>query len=386
MKRFAVLGIVIIMMSAVLAGCNGGTGSPFAAEMENQVQEETRAASYPNGIVKVFNWGEYIDESLIQQFEREYGIQVIYDTFTTNEEMYPKIAANPSLYDVICPSDYMIEKMIQNGLLQKIDWTKVPNIKNMDQLCMERVQDFDPGNQYTVPYTWGTVGILYNKKMVTTPIDSWSVLWDETYANNMIMQDSVRDAFMVALKLLGYSCNSTDENELQEAMQLLKEQKPLVKAYAIDEVRDKMINDSAALGVIYSGEYLYCHEENEDLAYVVPKEGSNLWFDGWVITSEAQNVENAHKWLDFLCRAESAYANFEYITYATPNEAAKEMIDPEYLNDPGVFATEERMDKCEIYKYLGMEMEDMYYELWKQVKAPEVSIFGWNPFAEEETE
>lgn len=380
MKRWVLAGITIFSMMAMLSGCNGGSGSPFQAEEENQELDQTRAASYPNGVVKVFNWGEYIDESVIQQFEDEYGIQVIYDTFTTNEEMYPKIAANPSLYDVICPSDYMIEKMIQNDLLKEIDWEQVPNMKNMNDLCMERVEDFDPGNRYTVPYTWGTVGILYNKKMVTTPIDSWDVLWDETYANNIIMQDSVRDAFMVALKKLGYSCNSTDAQELNEAMELLKQQKPLVKAYAIDEVRDKMINDSAALGVIYSGEYLYCHEENEDLVYVVPEEGSNLWFDGWVITKEAQNLENAYKWLDFLCRAEIAYANFEYITYATPNEAAKAMIDPEYLNDPGVFATEERMEKCEIYKYLGTEMEDMYYELWKQVKAPEVSIFGWKPF------
>ncbi len=382
MKRWGITGIAIFSMIITLVGCNGGSGSPFMAENTSQAQEQTHAETYPNGVVRVFNWGEYIDESLIEQFEEEYGIEVIYDTFTTNEEMYPKIAANTSLYDVICPSDYMIEKMIQNDLLREIDWEQIPNIKNMDEICMERVQDFDPGNKYTVPYTWGTVGILYNEKMVTTPIDSWSVLWDETYANNIIMQDSVRDAFMVALKSLGYSCNSTDEQELQEAMELLKEQKPLVKAYAIDEVRDKMINDSAALGVIYSGEYLYCHEENEDLAYTVPKEGSNLWFDGWVITKGAQNVENAHKWLDFLCSAEAAYANFEYITYATPNNAAKEMIDPEYLNDPGVFATEERMEKCEIYKYLGNEMENTYYELWKQVKAPEVSIFGWKPFAE----
>lgn len=384
MKRCIAVGTILLGITVVLAGCNGGSGSPFAAEEQNQTEEQAQQVNYPNGVVKVFNWGEYIDESLIQQFEDEYGIQVIYDTFTTNEEMYPKIAANPSLYDVICPSDYMIEKMIENNLVQEIDWDQIPNIKNMDETCMRRVEDFDPGNKYTVPYTWGTVGILYNTKMVTTPIDSWSVLWDETYENNIIMQDSVRDAFMVALKLLGYSCNSTNENELHEAMELLKEQKPLVKAYAIDEVRDKMINNAAALGVIYSGEYLYCHEENEDLAYAVPKEGSNLWFDGWVITSEAKNVENAHKWLNFLCTADAAYANFEYITYATPNDAAKEMIDPEYLNDPGVFATEERMDKCEIYKYLGSEMEDTYYELWKQVKAPEVSIFGWKPFGEKE--
>ena len=282
--------------------------------------------------------------------------------------MYAKIASDPSLYDVICPSDYMIQKMIENNLLSEINWDNVPNIENIDSLMMDRVSDFDPGNKYTVPYTYGTVGILYNTSMVDEEITSWDVLWDETYKNNIIMQDSVRDAFAVALKKLGYSLNSTNEHELEQAKDLLHEQYPLVKAYAIDEVRDKMINGAAALGVIYSGEYLYCSEENPDLAYVVPEEGSNLWIDGWVITSGSKNKENAEKWLDFLARPEIALKNFEYITYSTPNVAAQEMIDEEYLEDPAVFPDEEIINRCEIFQYLGQEMEDLYYEMWKLVK------------------
>lgn len=182
------------------------------------------------------------------------------------------------------------------------------------------------------------------------------------------MQDSVRDAFMISLKRLGYSCNTTDEDELNEAMEELKIQSKLNKAYTIDEVRDKMINGAAAIGVIYSGEYLYCQEENEDLEYVIPKEGTNIWYDGWVITKGSENVENAHKWIDFLCSQEAAYDNFEYIYYGTPNIAAQELIDEDIINNPGVFPDEETIEKCEVYNYLGKEAEDMYYELWKKVK------------------
>lgn len=326
---------------------------------------------YPNGEVKVYNWGEYIDEDLIYEFEEEYGIKVIYDTFDTNESMFPKVKADPGMYDVICPSDYMVEKMIQNDLLQKLDWAQIPNAENLGEVYMKSCESFDPENQYCVPYTLGTVGILYNTEMVDEDavIDSWDVLWDETYKNDIIMQDSVRDAFMISLKRLGYSANSTDEDEMQEAMEELKIQSKLNKAYTIDEVRDKMINEAAAIGVIYSGEYMYCKEENENLAYVVPKEGSNIWFDGWVITKDAENAENAHKWINFLCEPEAALANFEQIYYATPNTAAQEMIDEELLEDPGIFPDEDLIEKCEVYTYLGEEAEDMYYNLWKQVKS-----------------
>lgn len=325
---------------------------------------------YPNGQVKVFNWGEYIDEELITQFEETHGIEVVYDTYDTNEAMYPKVMSDPSMYDVVCPSEYMIEKMMHNDLLQEIDWELIPHASNIGEIYMDSCTSFDPGNKYCVPYTFGTVGILYNTTMIEEGdvIDSWDVLWDEKYTNNIVMQDSVRDAFMISLKRLGYSLNSTDIEQLEEAKKELQIQSKLNKAYAVDEVRDKMINGAAALGVIYSGEYLYCKEENPDLAYVVPKEGSNIWYDGWVITSGSRNVENAHKWIDFLCEQEVALKNFEYIYYGTPNAAAQELIDEEILNDKGAFPDEELIERCEIYLYLGPEIEDLYYELWKEVK------------------
>ena len=216
--------------------------------------------------------------------------------------------------------EHLSALMIQNDVLQEIDWDQITNKENIGEVYLKSCEGFDPGNKYCVPYTFGTVGILYNKELVDEDavIDSWDVLWDETYKNDIIMQDSVRDAFMISLKRLGYSCNTTDEDELNEAMEELKIQSKLNKAYTIDEVRDKMINGAAAIGVIYSGEYLYCQEENEDLEYVIPKEGTNIWYDGWVITKGSENVENAHKWIDFLCSQEAAYDNFEYIYYGTP--------------------------------------------------------------------
>ncbi len=278
--------------------------------------------SKEGGEVIVYNWGEYIDPETIDRFEEETGIKVIYDEFETNEIMYPKLEAGAGAYDVICPSDYMIQKMIENDLLAEINFDNIPNSKNIGQQYFEQSRQFDPENKYSVPYCFGTVGILYNKTMVDETVDSWSILWDEKYADNILMQDSVRDAFMVALKLNGFSMNTLDENELAAARDALIAQKPLVQAYVIDQVRDKMIGGEAALGVIYSGEAIYTQRENPDLEYVVPREGTNVWIDSWVIAKNAPNKENAEKFIDFMCREDIALMNFEYITYSTPNVAA----------------------------------------------------------------
>ena len=267
-----------------------------------------------NGQVIVYNWGEYIDPEIIDLFEEETGIDVIYEEFETNEIMYPKIQSGAIAYDVVCPSDYMIQRMIENDLLAEINYDHIPNLKYIGDNYMKMSRQFDPENKYSVPYLWGTVGILYNKKMVDEPVDSWGILWDKKYEDSILMQDSVRDAFAVALKYLGYSLNSTDLDELEAAKNLLIEQKPLVQAYVIDQVRDKMIGGEAALGVIYSGEALYCQQENPDLDYVIPKEGTNIWIDSWVIPKNAKNVENAEAFINFLCRPDIAKMNFDYIT------------------------------------------------------------------------
>ena len=304
----------------------------------------------------MYNWGEYIDMRVIDVFEKDTGIKVHFNTFEENEDMYPIVATGAAKYDVVCPSDYMIQKMIEEDLLLPLNLDNIPNIKNIDPEYLKSAENFDPGNVYSVPYCWGTVGILYNKTMVDEPIDSWGALFDEKYSGDILMINSVRDAFMVALTYLGYNQNTTDEAELNDALSLLQKQYPLVQAYVVDQVRDKMIGEEAALGVIYSGEAIYTQRENENLVYVVPKEGSNVWIDGWVIPKTAENKENAEAWINFLCRADVALANFNYITYSTPNKAARELIeDEEIKNSVIAFPGSDILNRCETFRYLGEE-------------------------------
>lgn len=358
-KVLAVSIVAVLASSMVLSGCGKSESAGGAGE------------------VYVYNWGEYIDEEVIDMFEKETGIKVVYDLFETNEEMYPVVEAGGVTYDAICPSDYMIQKMRENNLLAEINFDNIPNVSEIDPEYMERSKSFDPENKYSVPYCWGTVGILYNTSMVA-PEDvptKWSDLWDEKFSGEILMQDSVRDAFMVALKSLGYSMNSTNEAELQEARDLLIQQKPLVQAYVIDQVRDKMIGGEAAIGVIYSGEMLYIQEEVENLGldykleYVLPEEGTNVWLDSWVIPANAKNKENAEKWINFLCRPDIAKMNFEYITYATPNKGAFDLLDEETQNNKAVFPDIDSLDKSEVFQYLGDEVDTVYNDLWKEVKS-----------------
>lgn len=320
------------------------------------------------GDLYVYNWGEYIDPEVIELFEEETGYKVHYEEFETNEEMYAIIAKGARTYDVICPSDYMVEKMIQNDLLLEVDFNNIPNISNIGSQYMNSAQGFDPGNKYCVPYTWGTVGIMYNKTMVDEPVNSWSVLFDKKYEGQILMQASVRDAYCVALSYLGYSINTLNEKELKEATDLLVSQKPIVQAYVVDQVRDKMIKDAAALGVIYSGEAIYMQRENPNLEYVVPDEGSNVWIDGWVIPKDCQNKEAAEAWIDFMCDPEIALMNFDYITYSTPNTAARELIEDEDIKNSQIaFPEEAVLSRCEVYNYLGKEGDELYDYYWTMV-------------------
>ncbi len=352
MKKSLCCSLVLLtVLSFALTGCKGSDGGE-------------------NGEVIVYNWGEYIDPETITLFEEETGIKVVYDEFETNEVMYPKVEAGATAYDVICPSDYMIQKMINNDLLAEINFDNIPNVKNIGQQYFDQSKEFDPENKYSVPYCFGTVGILYNKTMVEEPIDSWSVLWDEKYADNILMQDSVRDAFMVALKLNGYSMNTLDKEELETAKNSLIEQKPLVQAYVIDQVRDKMIGDEAAIGVIYSGEAIYTQRENENLEYVIPKEGTNVWIDSWVIPKNAPNKDNAEAFINFMCREDIALMNFEYITYSTPNTAAQALIEDEDIKNSKIaFPDFSQYENLETFHYLGEEGDALYNDLWKEVKA-----------------
>ena len=348
-KVWAFLLITIIILS--ICGCGAGESN--------------------DNVVIVYNWGEYIDPDMLEQFEAETGIRVIYDEFETNETMYPKVEAGAAEYYVVCPSDYMISKMIQNDLLMELNFDHIPNAKNnIGMQYWQQSEGFDPENKYSVPYCWGTVGILYNRTMVDEPITSWAQLWDEKYRDEILMQDSVRDAFMVAEKLYGYSMNTLDAQELLTVKNALIEQKPLVQAYVIDQVRDKMIGNEAAIGVIYSGEAIYTQYENSDLEYVIPAEGTNVWIDSWVILKNAPHQENAEKFIDFMCRGDVALKNFEYITYSTPNDAAKALIeDEEIKNSPIAFPDLSQYNALETYTYLGEEGDTLYNELWKEIKS-----------------
>mgnify|MGYP002544491826 CR=1 FL=1 len=316
--------------------------------------------------LRIYNWGEYVGEHIIQDFEKETGAKVMLENFDSNEQMYIKVA-NKEAYDILVPSDYMIERLISEGYLQKLDKSKLT--------CMDKLNKavkglpYDPKNEYSVPYFWGTVGILYNKTMVDDPVDSWGILWNEKYKDSILMQDSVRDAFGITLKYLGYSLNSTDLDELTEAKNKLIEQKPLVQAYVVDQARDKMIGNEAALAVIYSGEAITCQLENPDLEYVIPKEGSNMWIDSWVIPKNAKNKENAEAFINFMCRPDIAKMNFDYITYSIPNEEGRKLLAPEYRNNPIVFPDDKALENCETFKFLGDENDAIYNELWRQVKS-----------------
>lgn len=323
-----------------------------------------------NGELYVYCYGDYFDPMILEDFEAETGIRVIPDYYDTAEEMYTVLENNATTYDCVCTSDYMIQRMIDNDMLAELDTAALPELSNIADVYMKKSESFDPGNKYSVPYQLGVSGILYNKEMVgDIEIDSWDDLWNEKFKAQMVMPDSVRDAFMIGLKKNGYSLNSTDEEEIRKAADDLIAQKPLVYKYANDSARDLLADGSAALGVVWNGEYIYTRDLNDKVEFVVPKEGTEFFIDSWVIPKEAVNKDKAEQWINFLCKAETAAKNFDYLYYTTPNEAAMELIDEEYLNEEAVFPSEETIEKCESLRTLDSKSTDLYSDYWKKVKA-----------------
>lgn len=316
--------------------------------------------------LNVYNWGDYIDESVITLFEKQSGIKVNYDTFSTNEDMYVKIKSGGGNYDLLFPSDYTIKRMINEGMLAKLDFNNIPNYRYI----MERFRnlEYDPDNEYSVPYMWGTIGILYNQTMVTEPVTSWRILWDQKYKKQILMLDSQRDSIGITLKMLGYSMNSTDPAELGKAKNALIEQKPLVLAYVGDDVKDKMIAGEAALAVVWSGDAVYMKWENPDLEYALPKEGSNLWFDAMVIPATSKRQKEAEQFINFLCEPEIAFKNTDYIGYSTPHAKAWEMLDPDLQTDPTAYPGDEELSNCEIFLDLSAFISE-YDRIWTEIKA-----------------
>lgn len=311
--------------------------------------------------LNVYNWGDYIGEGVIEQFEKEFGCKVNYEMFDQNEDMYTKISKSKGSYDVVIPSDYMIEKMISEDMLAPLNKDNIPNLKNMSKLVMDL--DFDKGNVYSVPYMWGTVGIVYNKTMVKAPLTSWEDLWDKQYAKQIFMINSVRDSMAVALKCLGLDPNTRKMEDVEKAKEKLIAQKDLVLAYTGDEVKDKMISGEAAMAVMYSGDAVTVMDQSEDLAYVVPKEGTNLWFDNMCILKDSKNKELAEKFINFMCSDEICEKNREYINYCTPNQNIWDKLPKEDLT---VYPSDEVIKKSFIYLDLG-DMAKTYDEIWTKI-------------------
>lgn len=343
------LVLALVLLLAV-TGLNRYAGSLVGAQDQGQVY--------------VYCFGDYIDPELVDSFEEETGYELIIDYFDTNEEMYPVIKNATAEYDVVCASDYMIDKMRKEGLLAEINYENVPNIENLTDNVKPFFDGFDPGMKYSVPHTWGTYGIIYNTELIHGPIDSWEQLWSEEYAGEVIMPNSIRECNMVAAKILGYSMNTTNEAELSEITELLIEQKPKVYSYANDNARDLMIGDSATLAVITSGDVIYAQDENDKLDFIVPKEGTEVWTDCWAIPRTVNNKRGAEDWINFMLRGDIARVNFEYLTYGIPNKEILDLTDNPILNP-----SDEVLASCETLANLGSEADDMYSRYWKLFKA-----------------
>ena len=355
MKKIALLLCLVLVMT-MLAGCGGSDKKPA---------EE--ATSAPTQSITVFNWYDYIDPAVIEMFTKETGIEVKYVNFTTNEEMYTKVEAGAGTYDVLFPSEYMIERMIAKDLLAELDVSKMPNFVNV----LEGLKNpsYDPGNKFSVPYMWGTLGILYNTEMVEGEITSWNALFDTANAGKVIMMNSMRDTIGIGLKHLGYSMNTREEAEINASRDLLVNQKKdkIVSGYLLDEIKDKMVGGEAAIGVVYSGDAQYAIEKNDKLKYVVPEEGSNIWVDGMCIPKSSKNIEAAIQFIDFLCREDIAKMNFEYIYYCSPIQAVVDGLSEEDAAMDTINPSEEITSRCEYFNDVS-DCMSLYENAWMEVR------------------
>lgn len=354
MKRFHYALITAAFAALLLSACGSA-------------DTDTAGSSGDNSLV-VLNYGKYLDASAIKMFEQETGIKIKLEEYESPEEMYTKFSAGSISYDVVCTSDYMVERLIHEGKVAPIDFSSFSYYKNLDPAILAAAEVFDPQNQYSMPYFYGTLGILYNTTMVSEEeTESWNILWDDRYRDTIIMQNSVRDSFVPALRLLGRDINTEDETDLRDALSLLVEQKPLVYAYYVDETADEMIAGNAALALVYSGEAATAMESNADLSYTVPKEGSNLWIDSWFIPKSCTNQTNALKFLNFLCKDDIAEKNFEYVQYASPITSVVENQDADVKNNEAINPSSDTIKRCEIYKALSDDDSAKYTKLWQEL-------------------
>ena len=356
-KRLLSLSLAALLCIPSFAGC-------FTA----------KAAAADTGVtINVYNWGQYISDGtdgyldVNAAFTEATGIEVNYMTFDTNESLYTKLKTGGSSYDIIVPSDYMAGRLIDEGLVQKLDFSNIPNYQYINESYKNTA--YDPSNAYSVPYTWGTVGVIYNKKYVDeADIGSWDLLWNEKYAGKILMFDNNRDAFAIAESRLGYSLNTTDSVALTACAELLKQQKPVVQQYVMDQIFDKMTREEAWIAPYYAGDYLTMLEDNPDLGFFFPEEGFNLFIDCLMIPSSSEHKAEAEAYINFLLSPEVCGENLDYLGYSAPEDAAKEYMDPEVSSSEIAYPSAETLARSEAFLYLPTESNQLMDSLWLDVK------------------
>ena len=359
MKKLVSLIVAILAMVAILFGVKNMLQAKESTEEVETSSEQQQ--------LFLFNWGNDIDPELIKEFEAETGIQVVYETFDSNDAMEAKLKQGGTRYDIVFPSESSITKLVNQNLLQKLDHSKIKGLENISPFLLN--SPVDKGNQYTVPYFWGTVGIMVNTKYIDPEsIQTWSDLWKEDFKNKVLVLDGNREALGMALQSLGYSLNSKNENELHAAEVKLKELKPNVRAVLNEEIKTMMKLEEAPIGMGYSGDAAAVAEENPNVQYILPKDGSAVWTDNFAIAHTAVNIDGAYAFINFMLRPENAARNAEYVGYSTPNEKAKELMNPEVTSDETYYPSEEIINSLEHYEYLGNDWIQKYNEAFLDFK------------------
>ena len=380
MKRFAAIFLTLVLAFACAAPA-------FAAGTIEVTEDVSVSDDYDwtrfkgrNVTLNVYNWGEYISngsddsEDVVSDFEKLTGIKVNYTTFDSNESLYAKLKSGAANYDVIIPSDYMVAKMIAEGMLKPLNYDNIPNFQKID--AEYRNADYDPENAYTVPYMLCTTGIIYNTTMVEKAPTCWADLWDEQYAGNILMFNNSRDAYAIAAFKAGKSINPTSTEEVDEVVEELKAQKPLVQAYVMDEIFDKMIGGEAAIGVYYSGDAITMIDDNPDLAWVFPEEGSVLSVDSMCIPATSEKQKAAEMFINFMCEVDIGKANAEYIGYTTPMQAVWEVLDEDLKYSEIAFPSEEIEAKEKVFTALSDEVNSELDVKWSEMKSYDESGSG----------
>lgn len=345
--------LALLLSAATLVGAMAGCSDKTTASRD---------------VVNVYNWGEYLDKSVLSDFTAQTGIKVNYQTFDSNETMYSKLSGGGSEYDVIIPSDYMIARLINEDMLEPLDLDKIPNFSDVDPALKN--PPYDPENLYSVPYMFGLLGIIYNTTLVKPgeDMETWNVLWDTDYKNDILMFDNSRDAIGIALKVLGYPYSTTDPAKIKEATDLLIAQKPNVQAYVMDEIFGKLEGGNAAIGSYYYGDYLTMLETNADLAFTLPREGTNRYVDAMCIPKGAPNKDNAEAFINFMCSTEAGLKNCEETWYSSPLLSVRAELDPEVAQDPYAYPDEKIQAQCEVYTDLPADILDLYNSEWTRLK------------------